>query len=462
MTSTKTSPRGSENSSRENSSPKEKLTSDPSSTSTLPTSKDSPSAISFAEFWGGSEHSSLQASPPLGECGACPAPANLSPQRASKKAKQMSGISGPLPLNSSASVALSLSLGSKLQTLLGTGGLMEYRQTWNLKTTPAGRQYWAHTASAHRTSDKGSTGWPTPTALDRVRDEETLAKCATFRKQNANQNTVPLYLGEVAALTAGWPTPQVFDGTNNGEPRPPRYKGNAPSEVGNLRRKDAFGSYRGDLKDWVPALIAGWATPDANAMNLGEGLETWDARQAKNKAKHGNGNGAGMPIAVQALTTLPSGGWSTSVAGDKKCRICNPNMAHTASAHRTSDKGSTGWPTPTARDHKDGSGQSCANVPSNCLLGREVHLTSGATTDLSPAVMAKRGALNPALSRWLMGYPVEWCQSAIAAFRKLKRQPKRGSCDSKGTAMPSSPKRQRSSSSPPKQPDTTELKNFWS
>jgi len=44
-------------------------------------------------------------------------------------------------------------------------------------------------------------GWPTPTALDRPRTPETLAKSAEFRKRNANQNTVPLYLGEVAAMT---------------------------------------------------------------------------------------------------------------------------------------------------------------------------------------------------------------------------------------------------------------------
>lgn len=40
--------------------------------------------------------------------------------------------------------------------------------------------------------------WPTPTALDRPRSPETMAKSAAFRKANANQNTVPLYLGEVA------------------------------------------------------------------------------------------------------------------------------------------------------------------------------------------------------------------------------------------------------------------------
>ena len=53
--------------------------------------------------------------------------------------------------------------------------------------------------------------WPTPTAVDRVRNEETMAKCAAFRKRNAGQNTVPLYLGEVAVRTAMWPTPACSD-----------------------------------------------------------------------------------------------------------------------------------------------------------------------------------------------------------------------------------------------------------
>lgn len=44
------------------------------------------------------------------------------------------------------------------------------------------------------------TGWPTPTALDRPRSPETMAKCAAFRMKNAGQKTVPIYLGEAAAL----------------------------------------------------------------------------------------------------------------------------------------------------------------------------------------------------------------------------------------------------------------------
>src|SRR5690606_16066265 len=32
------------------------------------------------------------------------------------------------------------------------------------------------------------------------------------------------------------------------------------------------------------------------------------------------------------------------------------------------------WPTPTTRDYKDGSAESCKNVPVNGLLGRAVHM----------------------------------------------------------------------------------------
>lgn len=44
-----------------------------------------------------------------------------------------------------------------------------------------------------------------------------------------------------------------------------------------------------------------------------------------------------------------------------------------ASARRTSESDYIGLPTPTTRDHKDGSAGSCQNVPTSALLGREVH-----------------------------------------------------------------------------------------
>ena len=46
--------------------------------------------------------------------------------------------------------------------------------------------------------------WPTPVVVNRERDDESLENCRAIRKERAGQNTVPLYLGEVASR---WKTP---------------------------------------------------------------------------------------------------------------------------------------------------------------------------------------------------------------------------------------------------------------
>lgn len=50
--------------------------------------------------------------------------------------------------------------------------------------------------------------YPTPTALNRPRNDDTLAKCAAYRKAKAGQNTVPLYLEEVV-LSSGRPVQPI-------------------------------------------------------------------------------------------------------------------------------------------------------------------------------------------------------------------------------------------------------------
>jgi hypothetical protein len=117
------------------------------------------------------------------------------------------------------------------------------------------------------------------------------------------------------------------------------------------------------------------------------------------------------------------------------------------------------WATPTTRDHKDG--DYCENVPENALLVRQVWQASwptpnatnadksvrspegaekeaerkgwnndlctsalGVTPTGSPAATASGGQLNPAHSRWLMGYPPAWDDCAamvMPSSRRLRR-----------------------------------------
>ena len=79
-----------------------------------------------------------------------------------------------------------------------------------------------------------------------------------------------------------------------------------------------------------------------------------------------------------------------------------------------------GWPTTTTRDYKSARRTESEQTHSPPLS----HVVLGTLPISSPAETASKGALNPALSRWLMGYPISWCVAAIKAFRLLTKKKK--------------------------------------
>ena len=141
----------------------------------------------------------------------------------------------------------------------------------------------------------------------------------------------------------------------------------------------------------------------------------------------------GIPLSQQAVMAS----WPTPTVGN----ATGSQAAKGASATGRRPDGSkatvsvnavaqlSSWPTPTTRDHKDGTSEGTA--PDNALLGRVVWQTRGgparftATGEMltgSSAGMDGGGPLSPHMSRWLMGYPPEWCAAALSVSLPKRRK----------------------------------------
>lgn len=164
-----------------------------------------------------------------------------------------------------------------------------------------------------------------------------------------------------------------------------------------------------------------WPTPDANVMNDGEDPQTWLDRAARLKAKHGNGNGAGMPLAVAGAM------WSTPdvCSGARDMSKIDPQAQKRANTKRTIGlpTEAANWPPPTARDHKGG-GDAVTRPDGKSRMdmldwraeafSRPVQSIHDGR-ELSPTTRTLRPRLNPAFACWLMGWPIWWTNPAITS-----------------------------------------------
>lgn len=293
---------------------------------------------------------------PEEECGPDQPPVSPSPVPEKEKESTTSGTSGPRCSASSASVALQSFLVSRLEARMDLPGSMEYTLTWIHRTTPSGLSISRLRARGRRTSDNACSGWPFPWPTPMAGSQAT-------EQHNAAGNTD--YSRRVEWLS-GWGSPTARDY---------RYP-NAES------REDRLGLTDDQLNNQVVHL-AGWETPIFH-----------DGRRQCG----GKGSTNGTSLSRDVVLWLA--GWTTPQASEP-ATVDRPSREETG---RTTEflgrqvLQLSGWDTPTTAE--------ADKLVPNSRDGIR-HQLLGATTS-SSAVETRRCAesvLNPAMSRWLMGYP---------------------------------------------------------
>lgn len=194
---------GSETLSTLDTSPPASLMKEASKTSTRPTSRASRSATSSLASVSGPMPFGVPDGQMTDLFGPVPVRANLSPRQAKELGLLTSGTSGRPGSISSGSASLQRFLESKLQALTLALGSTLYKMTWKIWTTPSGRCRSRLRASVLRTSETGSTGWPTALAADGAKADCTLP--AVLSRLASGRN---LSLAQTSRLT-GWGTPNA-------------------------------------------------------------------------------------------------------------------------------------------------------------------------------------------------------------------------------------------------------------
>jgi hypothetical protein len=214
-----------------------------------------------------------------------------------------------------------------------------------------------------------------------------------------------------------WATPRANDAEKRGNVT---HRPNMPDLVGQSQNwptpRSTDGS-KGDLM--LPSAAAQWPTPSASVANDGESPETWHARAAKLKEKHGNGNGAGLPLTVAAAQWPTPNAMDSEQAGGQGC-IAKGNRGHSLTSYISQ------WPTPEARDYRSESGsaefikerlQQQRGQSLSFVVAHSSHQAQptpdGATS--SPTTPATPRRLSPIFGEWLMGWPLQWTKAEPSA-----------------------------------------------
>lgn len=370
------------------------------------TSPSTPAPTSSPESADGSELLTLPVFRQTSLFGLVAAPASPSPAQAPNEAPQTSDTSGLSGADSLTSASLQSSLESRLRARLDGRGSPLYALTWKHWAMSSGPPICALRGRGHRTSAKGSgsepftaRSWQTPKACDGSKEDCTLP--AIYRRLAKGKRLGLAMEGRLA----GWPTATARDSTENAR-HGYMVKGHAGTTMVDAAR------------------LSGWPTP--NTPNGGRGLPK------DTVIKGGTATSKGRKVQLMTHHIAALSGWPTCRAEDAESSGARWSRGKfdtlTAVAMHLS-----GWPTPLVdsfrsrggkRKHEMGLDQLARTLPE---AGPARLLATGLLLTGSSAGMPSGGRLNPAHSRWLMGYPQEWDACAPTEMPSPRKSQRRSS-----------------------------------
>jgi len=159
---------------------------------------------------------------------------------------------------------------------------------------------------------------------------------------------------------------------------------------------------QGKLPAWpTPRASTGGPDPESRATgkNLQNAVSSWPTPQTSEAKSDTNQDRAARGKQVMLCHAVKQ--WPTPTANEDHAGLPGGKMQKMLGNHPEI----RAWPTPMARDHKDG--DATADVPTNGHLGR------AAPRDPT----SHPGQLNPDWVEMLMGFPIGWTASELSGTR---------------------------------------------